>query len=197
MFARLPLLALALLIPTGALADQPPRLGARPFVSPSGKVYRSAGDSQGLVETWFREADTDGDGALGYEEFRADFARAFAEFDTDRDGEIEPEEVTHYETVILPEMVLSGASARRMARRPTAGREGTGLRRGSYVGMAGAGRFGLIPISHPIWDADGDFNRGVSRAEFERAAARRFNLLDTGRDGRLALADLIALREPE
>lgn len=197
MRARLSLIALALLVSTGARAEQRPGLGARPFVSPAGKVYRSAGDSRGLVETWFREADADGDGAIGYEEFRADFARAFAEFDTDGDGEIEPEEVAHYETIILPEIVLSGASARRMARRPTTGRQGAGLRRGSYAGMAGAARFGLIPISHPIWDADGDFNRGVSRAEFERAAARRFNLLDTGRDGRLGLADLIALREPE
>ena len=60
--------------------------------------------------------------------------------------------------------------------------------------MAGAARFGLLPITHPLMDADADFNRGVTRAEFDAAAARRFNQLNVSGSGRLTLEDLRALR---
>ncbi len=39
-------------------------------------------------------------------------------------------------------------------------------------------------------DADLDFNRGVSPAEFRQAAARRFAMLDPQRAGRLMLEQL-------
>ena len=39
--------------------------------------------------------------------------------------------------------------------------------------------------------ADFDFNRGVSREEFRKAAGQRFVLLDTKRDGRLEPAELV------
>jgi hypothetical protein len=77
------------------------------------------------------------------------------------------------------------------------GPPGGGSRRGAMAGMAmmsGAARFGIIPIAHPIMDADINFNRGVSRAEFTQAAARRFAMLDTGHSGRLTLQQLMALR---
>jgi EF hand domain-containing protein len=186
---RAPLIAFALLTAAGAQAYEQ-RPGARPFVSPAGKVFRGSG-GEDLVETWFRQADADHDGAIGFEEFRADFVRTFAEFDRDGDGEIEPEEVTHYETVVLPEIVLRGGVVNRVQ---ASQRQGRGMRRGSYARTSGAARFGLISLSHPIMDADEDFNRGVTRAEFERAAVRRFNLLDTARDGRLSLADVVAHR---
>lgn len=60
--------------------------------------------------------------------------------------------------------------------------------------MAGAARFGLLPISHPIMEADADFNRGVTRAEFAEAARHRFAALDGAHDGRLTLAGLIGAR---
>src|SRR5205085_10026884 len=60
--------------------------------------------------------------------------------------------------------------------------------------MAGAARFGLLPIAHPIMDADTDFNRGVSLAEFRRAAAHRFAMLNTGNTGRLLFAQLVQAR---
>ena len=56
--------------------------------------------------------------------------------------------------------------------------------------MAGAARFGLLPIAHPILDADVDFNRGVTRAEFDAAAGRRFNQLNVSGSGRLTLEEL-------
>ena len=52
----------------------------------------------------------------------------------------------------------------------------------------------LLPIPHPVMAADEDLNRGISTAEWDRAAASRFNLLDAAHDGRLTLAELAAER---
>ena len=175
--------------------------GARLFVSPAGQAFRSRGGGERPIEAWFRAADADRDGALTLDEFRADFARAFAAFDRDGDGEIEPDEVALYERDILPEMASRGGPGGGMIRRPGGGEPGRmrrggggGGRRGGMAMMAGAGRFGLLAIPHPIMDADADFNRGVSRAEWDQAAGRRFVLLDRAHSGRLTLAELIALR---
>jgi hypothetical protein len=61
---------------------------------------------------------------------------------------------------------------------------------GRLAMMSGAAPFGLLPISHPIMDADIDFNRGVTAAEFRQAAGRRFVMLDTQHAGRLTLEQL-------
>jgi len=217
MHLRPPLLAAAALalIAAGTAAEaQPGRrpgggmTGARLFVSPAGQVFRPAADGENgrLIETWFHAADADHDGALSLEEFRADFARAFAAFDRDGDGEIEPDEVAHYETLVLPEMASRGGAGLGGGMRGRGGgSRGLGGGRGGarevapgrgarMAMMSGAARFGLLPIPHPIMDADADFNRGVTGAEFERAAGQRFLMLDTARTGRLILADLTARR---
>lgn len=180
------------------------------FVSPAGKPFRASPGAPPPLEAWFREVDANGDSALSFAEFEADFRRFFALVDGDGDGEIEPAEVIVYETEILPEMASRGggpgAGARRgprgMGRAPGGGRggggrRGAGGRRGggadgpiAGTGMSGgmgmgAARFGLLPIPHPIMAADLDFNRGVSRTEFDGAARTRFVALDTARDGRL------------
>jgi len=191
------------------------------FVSPAGEPFRRGERAEPPIRAWFAQADGDSDGALSWAEFEADFTRYFTLLDADRDGEIGPAEVTRYETEILPEMASRGFGAGPrggggMGRggggmgRGGGGRGGMGGGRGGGPGgarpgagsgrgagmamMSGAARFGLLPIPHPIMDADADFNRGVTRAEFARAAARRFALLDEARDGRLALAGLLAQR---
>lgn len=187
-------------IPPGGMPPGPGRL----FVSPSGEVFRS-GEGVRPIEAWFTQADADRDGALTYAELRADFARAFASFDTDGDGEIEPDEVARYETEVLPEMgrfgFRPGAGGFRPAMRQgrlDRDRGGGGARRrgggGNWAMMAGAARFGLLPITHPLMEADADFNRGVTRAEFDAAAGRRFNQLNVSGSGRVTLDDLRALR---
>lgn len=190
------------------------------FVSPAGEPFRRAQESGPLIRAWFAGADRDGDGALIWPEFEADFARYFAVLDADHDGEIDPAEVSRYETEILPEMAGRGFNAGRgrggsMGRPPGGGMSGGGRggisgggrgggRGGPGMGarmamMSGAARFGLIPLSHPIMEADADFNRGVTRAEFAGAALRRFAMLDGAGDGRLTLAGLLAgrMRGPE
>jgi hypothetical protein len=84
-----------------------------------------------------------------------------------------------------------GGGGRRSMQRRGVGRPG-GM--GAMAMMSGAARFGLLPIAHPIMDADTNFNRGVSREEFTQAAARRFAMLDTGHTGRLTLQQLIEAR---
>lgn len=54
----------------------------------------------------------------------------------------------------------------------------------------GAGRFSWLDLPEPVASADADFNRGVSRAEFADAAARRFLLLDTAHTGALTFDTL-------
>jgi hypothetical protein len=197
-----------------------PGMGQRSslFVSPAGKPFRGAPGQPAPIAAWFAEADADGDGAISFTEFQADFRRWFAALDTNHDGEIAPDEVTRYETEILPEMASGrggfgggGMGARggmggRGGRGGGGGRGGMGGHIGGGMrgdppgggGMAyqpsGAARFGLLPIPHPIMAADDDLNRGISIAEWDRAAASRFNMLDEAHDGRLTIEELAARR---
>jgi hypothetical protein len=198
------------------------------FVSPAGQPFRGAPGQPAPIEAWFAEADANHDGTIGYAEFQADFRRWFAELDTNHDGEIAPDEVTRYETELLPEMASHGGGfgggmrggggmgghGGGMGRGGGMGGHGGGM--GGHGGMRGGGgmggggmggsggglgyhpggaaRFGLLPIPHPIMAADEDLNRGISIAEWDHAAASRFNLLDEAHNGRLTLAGLTALR---
>ena len=173
------------------------------FVSPAGEPFRRGPESGPPIRAWFAGADRDGDGALTWPEFEADFARYFAVLDADHDGEIDPLEVTRYETEILPEMAGRGFNAGRGrggGMGPPGGMGRGGMRGGGRGGpaagarmamMSGAARYGLLPISHPIMEADADFNRGVTLAEYAAAARHRFAALDSARDGRLTLAGLL------
>jgi Ca2+-binding EF-hand superfamily protein len=187
------------------------------FVSPAGEPFRRSEGGPQPMRAWFAQADTDHDGAIVWAEFEADFVRYFAVLDADHDGEIAPAEVARYEQEILPEMasrVGTGGGfgpGMRMGGMRGGGRGrgrdgigGGGRRSGGRQGgsdmavrmalMSGAARFGLLPIAHPIMDADINFNRGVSREEFTQAAARRFEMLDTAHTGRLTLPQLIEAR---
>lgn len=82
-----------------------------------------------------------------------------------------------------------GGGARGM--RPGGGGRGS---MGAMVPMSGAARFGIVPIAHPIMDADINFNRGVSREEFVQAAGRRFAMLNTQNTGRLTLPQIMEAR---
>jgi len=193
-----------------------PRLGL--FVSPAGQPFRAAPGQPAPMAAWFAEADTDHDGAISFAEFQADFRRWFAALDTNHDGEIAPDEVTRYETEILPEIASTrggfgfgggdggragggrggmgggGGMGRRGGMRGGGGMGGGGGRAAMGYVPGGAARFGLLPIPHPVMAADEDLNRGISTAEWDRAAASRFTLLDEAHDGRLTLAELAAER---
>ena len=190
-------------------------MGRGLFVSPAGEPFRRSEGGPEPMRAWFDQADADHDGNLTWPEFEADFVRYFAVLDADHDGEIGPDEVAHYEGSIFPQMATRGfgggagmrhggmrgggigGDMRGMGRGRGGGmRYGGGGRPGGggMAMMAGAARFGLLPIAHPIMDADTDFNRGVSLAEFRQAAAHRFAMLNTGNTGRLSFAQLVQTR---
>jgi Ca2+-binding EF-hand superfamily protein len=73
----------------------------RMFVSPMGEPFYAAAGGDAL-QAWFNQADRNRDGILTVEEMQADAERFFATLDTNHDGEIDPDEMTHYEEVIAP-----------------------------------------------------------------------------------------------
>jgi hypothetical protein len=204
----------ALATPAAGQPRGPGGPGRGLFVSPAGEPFRRSESTAQPMRAWFAQADADHDGALGWAEFEADFLRWFAVLDADHDGEIAPAEVAHYEQQVLPEMqsrvgsyggmrMTRNVAARRGPEEASGGgrrgmqqrgnRRGTGLA-GTMAMMSGAARFGLLPIAHPVMDADINFNRGVSRQEFSQAAARRFAMLNTQNTGRLTLEQLVEMR---
>lgn len=166
-----------------------------PFISPMGEPFRSRSDSDDALTRWFRQADKNGDGSIDPGEMRADADRFFAMLDTDHNGEIDPVELTQYESEVAPEI----QTAMRTMRGPGAKKHKEKLDDilGLTGALQGAARYGLLNIPEPVAAADTDFNRGVSLIEFEMAAARRFDILDTGHMGKLTLPGLQVIREAQ
>lgn len=179
-----------------------------------GEPFTASATGQDALASWFAQADRDHDGNLSLAEMQQDAARFFALLDLNRDGEIDPDEITRYETVVAPQ-IHTGAAATHFQAQAAAedqggasgqnadggndGGQDQGQTKGNLisaapVGPEGAGRFGLLNIPEPVAAADTNFNRGVSEDEFDRAATERFRLLDTDHDGRLTLAQLAAQR---
>lgn len=91
--------------------------GGRSFMSPMGEAFFGEGPSDGL-NAWFAQTDTNHDGSITADELAADAARFFKVLDLNKDGEIDPDEITHYEQTMearsgrysllnIPEPVIS------------------------------------------------------------------------------------------
>lgn len=193
--------------PVPAAQLTPHRMG-RPFISPMGEPFITPAPGQDTLSTWFAQADRNHDGILSAIEMQQDAARFFTLLDLNHDGEIDPDEMTNYETVIAPQVHTGAAMMRARQETPSGddggggGRGGGGGHRGGGGGFTtagptgpeGAARFGLLNIPEPVAAADTNLNRGVSTDEFRQAAISRFQLLDTNHDGRLTVPELEALR---
>lgn len=175
-----------------------PRHYGRLFISPMGEPFRG----EDPLADWFNQADHNHDGFLTVDEMQQDADRFFLTLDSDHDGEIGPDEITRYETEIVPQVrgEPEDLYAKNIAGGDDQGADGEGYEDDSgYIGNGtgapqGAGSFGLLNIPEPVSAADLDLNRGVSREEFHKVAGQRFLLLDTNRFGKLSLAQLEALR---
>jgi len=160
--------------------------GGKDFISPMGEPFRSKDNLSG-AEHWFARADTDGNGRLTLEEFKADEVRFFAVLDSDKDGDIGPIEIEHYEEVIAPEVKTMN----------TWGDVSKGKMDNDgnytpppYPERIGAGRFSYLALPEPVVYADANFDRGIDRREFNAAAEQRFKSLDRNGDGRITRAEL-------
>jgi Ca2+-binding EF-hand superfamily protein len=179
-----------------------------PFISPMGEPFRARTATDDTLARWFNQADRNHDGFLTPDEMQADADRFFAVLDSDADGEIGPEELIHYEWELAPDIQVNsklrrapGEAAPQRPREdadPFADEKPRHRSRGEADftpgALQGAARYGLLNMPEPVAAADADFNRGISRTEFRQAALERFQLLDTGKSGRLSLPQLEALR---
>jgi hypothetical protein len=172
---------------TPALADDTVNF----FISPMGEPFRGP-DAPNI---WFDQADRNHDGVLTQDEMEADAARFFAVLDRGKDGEIDPEDLEYYETVIAP-MIRVGAY---MGSEPEMDEVGVGTsdmpKKMAYVAQ-GAARYGYFEYPEPVAVADTNFNRGVDAKEFRLAADKRFALLDKNGDGKLEKSELPKLEKP-
>jgi len=111
----------------------------RLFISPMGEPFRGP-DPMGM---WFDGADTNHDGVLTLAEFTADADRFFQRLDRGHDGEIDPDDIDYYETVLAPE-IRTGGEGGMAASRPSGGgrRGGGGGRHGGGGSGRGGGRMG-------------------------------------------------------
>jgi Ca2+-binding EF-hand superfamily protein len=196
--------------------DRGPGPRGQLFISPMGQPFRGERGSGDPQDVWFDNADTNHDGGLSRAEFATDAARFFKILDRGHDGEIDPDDITYYETVLAPEIRVGGGGAARIAKRvglpggghrggggPGGGGHGNGGRHGGgesgggqggetrvTYDKQGASRFSYFDFPEPVTVADSNFNRGVDPGEFEHAADTRFALLDRNGDGRIDRREL-------
>jgi Ca2+-binding EF-hand superfamily protein len=186
-----------------------------PFISPMGEAFRAHSGTEDTLANWFYQADRDRDGFLTAGEMQADAARFFATLDSSRDGQIDPDELAHYEWEIAPEIQVMSRTQRAPGQpapavRPIGSDEDQPSERvrerdrkkrrdeayaslGFGGGLQGAARYALLNLPEPVAAADTDFNRAITLEEFRQAAVARFQLLDSAGQGRLTLAQLEAL----
>jgi hypothetical protein len=115
--------------PRSPREEREARPRGRLFISPIGEPFRGPDP----VRQWFDGADANHDGALTADEFVADAERFFAVLDRNKDGEIDPDDIEYYETVLAPEIRTGGEGGGAIA----SGRGGGGARGG---GRRGGGR---------------------------------------------------------
>src|SRR3954454_16460703 len=182
--------------------------GGVPFISPMGEPIRARVPNEDTLARWFNQVDRNYDGFLTPDELQADAQRYFTEvLDTDHNGQIDPDELVHYEWTIAPEIQVN--TRLRRARAPgeappkeEADAPGAEPKRGRPdrerykmdYGPQGAARYALLNMPEPVAAADADLNRAITLQEFRQAALDRFQLLDKKHEGRLALQELEALK---
>jgi hypothetical protein len=215
-------LTLALVLAAAAFAaraqDDDPQALTQEFISPMGEPFRAHRNEPYPVDAWFKQADTDGDGALSKAEFQADALRFFKRLDKDGDGYLDDHEVDAYENEIAPEIKAAmGPDPNAVhARTPTYEdyRGPNGEAPTTYASEAsrindsrardadkrerdaqlsrrrGAGVFSFFDEPEPVRAADTNIDFRISLTEWMAAADRRFKELDLNHDGKLERSEL-------
>jgi Ca2+-binding EF-hand superfamily protein len=184
----------AALVLAGVAAAAPKQARPTLFLSPAGEPFHADAGKPYPVSAWFAQADTDHDGKLTRDEFRADFARFFKLLDENHDGVIDGVELQRYEQQVAPEVLprLAQVQGGYPGERGTAGdkRLAEAPRARSGEAVEGAPAYRLFNVSEPVASADADFDGRITLEEFQRTADRRFDQLDKDKDGYLTLDTL-------
>ena len=169
-----------------AAADEPARnVGKYLFISPMGEPFRSDHEPQDI---WFDQVDTNHDGALSLAEFTKDAMRWFIVLDRGHDGEIDPDDIEYYESVLVPEIRVEADEGDTEVTSSSEG-ESTSVTV-VHHNRKGAALYSYLDYPEPVMVADTNFNRGVDPREFEHAAEVRFAVLDVNHDGKIERAEL-------
>jgi hypothetical protein len=179
----------------GAAALAAPK-EARPtlFLSPAGEPFHADAGKPYPVSVWFAQADTDHDGKLTRDEFRADFTRFFKFLDQNHDGVIDGVELQRYEQQVAPEVlprlaqVQGGFPGERG--KPGEKRLAEPPRKRGGPDLDGAPAYSLLNVSEPVASADIAFDGRITLVEFQQTADRRFDALDKDKTGYLTLDTL-------
>ena len=174
------------------------------FISPMGEPFRGGDADAYPMDRWFARADADHDGALSWDEFKADAESFLKRLDRNGDGVLDGAEVSAYEQDVAPEILprVARLTARDIPKLPSADADTNRAREQQDASdqgrvtrpraglLAGAAVFGVTPEPEPVAAADTDFDGKVSRAEWLEAARRRFDRLDLNHDGRILRSEL-------
>jgi len=185
------------------------------FISPHGKPFRAPPNAPYPVAAWFGEADKNGDGKLGHEEFLADAEAFFKVLDRRGRGQLTPFDVQYYERVICPEVLGARVDANAdlaprvrlwLAQHDVPGSPNTnqslepGIRNPTPDGRPppptldesrqGASPYSFFDEPEPVSAADLDYTGFISQANFLKLADAHFATLDADHAGFLTLAAL-------
>jgi hypothetical protein len=179
---------------SGAASAAPKEARPTLFLSPAGEPFHAEAGKPYPVSAWFAGADTNHDGKLTKDEFRADFARFFKDLDQDHDGVINGAELQRYEQQVAPEVLprLAQVQGGFPGERNTGGQKRLAeppKMRGGQV-LDGAPAYSLLNVSEPVASADTAFDGRITLEEFQAMADRRFAALDKDKAGYLTLDTL-------
>jgi hypothetical protein len=168
--------------------DRPVRPTEQLFISPSGEPFRAPLNAPYPVDQWFAHADANHDGAIDRAEFTADQIAFFERLDANHDGLIDGFEAQAYEKTIVPEVAAD--TGRRLGPLKRRGFFGFGAKQPSGPVLMGASAYNLLNEPLPDRTGDTNFDFKLTRDEALAVAARRFDMLDKNKDGRIELSEL-------
>jgi hypothetical protein len=207
------LAAIAFAAAAPALAQDGP--AAQLFISPMGEPFRAGPSDPYPAAAWFKQADQGNKGYLTRADFQADAARFFKTLDKDDDGYLDDKEVDNYEQNVAPEIVtamnidapqqgradadaeLDSHASRDESNLPARYVHDVSRLNDDHAAHAkpppprrGAGFFSFFDEPEPVRAADTNIDFRISLTEWQAAADRRFDALDSKHTGKVMLADL-------
>jgi hypothetical protein len=166
------------------------------FISPCGEPFEALKKEPYPIVNWFDGADANHDGKLDIDEMRADAARFFKALDRNGDGVIDGQEVTWYETKLVPEILAPPSGALETGIIKVVLQDSGSLidhsapRDGDAYAHQGASYYSLFNEPEPVRSADRNFDYRITLAEFLAHSDRHFHALDRDNEGFLTLAKL-------